>query len=378
MKLSTSSLLRLLLTGIFISLLSFSLLGVGAAREKLTKVRVATDPYSMEIWPVAAHELGIDKEFGLDFEITGFPMSLPAKQAMIHGDVDIIPDCIAEHIAVIGKAPQIKNLSSLGFFKGFIFVGRRGECQPFDELVAEVGLKKAKEARLKEFKGKQFCIIPQRKPLIADAIAQVGLTLDDVRLLDFSDDQKATAAFIRGVGDFNMGSLPQERKLLSMPDQFVNAGGSRILGPAGLWYDTIGSSEKYMRENRETCLRIIATKYRTIRLFDEQPRKIAKICSKALSKMTGGEFSVEEYITMQTVYDDFLSIEECLAGFNNPYSPLYWKNSAEYYIKMAVEQGDLDKIVPAEDFYGQSEELFFELLSRKDLLLLIYAPFKEN
>jgi len=377
MKFLNAKVCRFLFIGLLISLLSSFIIGPGVAEAKLTKVRVAMVPYSMMVWWSAAHELGIDKEFGLDFEIRKFTMTLPATQTMIHGDVDITPSCISEHIAVIGKAPQVKNFSSLGFFKGFIFIGRKGECKPFNELVAEVGLKKAKETRLKEFKGKEFCVIPQRKALIADAIAQVELTLGDIKLLNFADDQKAATAFIRGAGDFYMGSLPQERKLLKMPG-FVNAGGSEILGPAGLWYDTMVSTEKYMKENKETCLRIIAAMYRAIRLFDEQPKKVAKICSKVLSEMTGGKFSVEEYITMQTVYDDFQSIENCLAGFYNPYSPLYWKYPVDYYIKMAVEQRDLDKIVPAEDYYGQAEKLFWELLKRKDLLQLIYAPFPES
>lgn len=375
MKLLKASVYRFLLVGILTLGLSFSLSGAREANAKLSKVRIGLAPYTMfQIW-IAAHELGIDKEFGLDFEIKEFTMTLPGTQACIRGDVDITVNCIAEHIAVIEKAPQVKNFSSLGFFKGFFFVGRREEVKPFDELVAEVGLEKAKEMRLNEFKEKEFCIIPQRKPLIADAIGQVGLTLDDIKLLNFADDQKAAMAFMRGAGDFYTGSLPQQRRLVKMSDRFVNAGGTEILGPAGLWYDTVVSTEKFMEENRETALRTIAALYRTIRLFDEQPEKVGKIGAAAISRMTGGEFSVEEYITMQTVYDDFLSIEELLAGMYNPYSPLYWKNPAEYYIKMAVEQGDLNEVVPAEDYYSQSEELFWELLKRKDLLQFIYAPF---
>jgi len=366
---------RLLVIGLLIVFLGTWLAGEVVAKEKLTRVRVGVAPYSMcQIW-IATHEFGIDRQFGLDLEIKEFTMTLPGTQACIRGDVDITSNCIAEHIPVIGKAPQVKNFSTLGFFQGFIYVGRKAEWKSFDELVKEMGFEKARETRLKQFKGKAFCIIPQRKPLIADTIGQVGLTLEDVKLLNFADDQKAAMAFIRGAGDIYMGSLPQERKLLKMSDQYVNLGGSEILGPGGLWYDTVVSTEKFMRENKETCLRLLAALYRTIRLFDQQPEKVAKVCAKALSRMTGGEFSVKEYIEMQTVYDDFLSIEDALAGFYNPHSRLYWKYPAEYYIKLAVEQGDLDKMVPAEDYYGQSEELFWELLKRKDLLQLIYAPF---
>ena len=74
-------------------------------------------------------------------------------------------------------------------------VGRRKDVKPFDKLVKEMGLKAAKEFRLKEFRGKSFCIIPQRRPLILDAIAQVGLTEKDVKFLNFAGDQKAATAF---------------------------------------------------------------------------------------------------------------------------------------------------------------------------------------
>lgn len=105
---------------------------------------------------------------------------------------------------------------------------------------------------------------------------------------------------------------------------------------------------------------------------------MAKIGADAISRATGGKFSINEYITMQTVYDDFLSIEDCLASVYNQYSSLYWGKPVSYYIEMAVEQGDLDEVVPGKDYYGQAEELFFSLLKRKDLLQLIYAPFQES
>ena len=58
----------------------------------------------------------------------------------------------------------------------------------------------------------------------------MGIGIDEVQLLNFADDQKAATAFLSGTGDFYIGSLPQERRLLSMEDRFVNAGGSEVLG----------------------------------------------------------------------------------------------------------------------------------------------------
>ncbi len=341
---------------------------------ELPKVRIGVAPYTMmQIWHVSK-EYGLDKEFGLDFELVPITMTLAGVQLLVRGDLDISSNCIPEHIAAIQGAPEVKAFSSLGFFKGFIYVGRRGEVKPIDELIDEVGLEKAVDMRRKEFKGKSFCIIPPRKPLVADTIAQVGLTLDDIKLLNFADDQKAAMAFMRGEGDFYMGSLPQERRLLQEPDLYVNAGGSEVLGPGGLWYDTMVTTDDFIKDNRETALKTLAVLYRTIRFFDNRTEDFAKIAAKAISKSTGGDFSVEEYITMQTVFDDFLDINQVKAGMFNPESTLYWKPSAEYYVKLTVEGGDLDKIVPVEDYFPW-EDLFFELLERKDLMNKINAPF---
>jgi hypothetical protein len=40
-------------------------------------------------------------------------------------------------------------------------------------------------------------------------LENADLTLDDITILDFADDAKAAAAFLRGEGDFYYGSLPQ-------------------------------------------------------------------------------------------------------------------------------------------------------------------------
>ena len=368
---------KFIVVTIIIGILLLATVAVFAEEQKeFTKVRIGVPPYSMYQIFYAAKDLGIAKEFGLELEIREFTATLPAVQALIRDDLDISGNCIAEHLVALKGAPMVKSFSTVGFFKGFIFVGRKDKIKPISELTKEMGPEKAKEYRLNEFKGKEFAIIPQRKPLILDAIAQVGLTADDVKFLQFADDQKAATAFIKGSGDFYIGSLPQEERLLKMSDQFVNAGGSEVLGPGGLWYDTMVTTDKFIIGKRETALRTIAMLYRAIRLWDQDPMKIAEPAAKALGRMTGGDFPVQDYINFQTIYDDFLSIEEAKNGFYNSESPLYWKLPVEYYMKMALEQGDLDKQIVPEEYYGESEKLFNELLGRQDLMDLINAPFQ--
>lgn len=366
--------MRLKSVGLTATALIALVVGALAFGQDVPTVRIGITPYSMyQIWNDAA-KMGIDQDFGIKLELKNVAQTVNGVQLMIRGDLDVTSGTPAEHLPLVEQAPQVKNFSTVGFFKGFIFVGRQGKVTPFDQLVEQYGLAQAKEMRLKEFKGKKFAVIPQRGPLIADALDQVGLSIDDVTLLKFADDQKAAAAFIGGEGDFYMGSLPQERRLLSMGDQYVNAGGSRILGPAGLWYDTMLSTPKFMSDNRETALRTLAVWYRLVDIWDQNPDLLAPTAAQALSKLTGGDFSVDEYKTLQTQYDDFISIDEALRGFYNPNSPLYWANPVDYYINAAVKSGDLSSKVKGADYFSQSESLFYDLMSRPDLLKKIYAP----
>ena len=264
--------------------------------------------------------------------------------------------------------PQIKGFSSLGYFKGFIFVGRKGKIKPYDELENELGGKAAKKVRLEEFRGKTFNIIPQLKPLLTDTLTQAGMKIEDVKVQEFADDPKAALVFMWGNGDFYIGSLPEEQKLLKMPDSFVNAGGAKILGPAGLWYDIMVSTDSFMKGNPETALRTLAVIYKTVNLFDKNPEKFAQSAAARMSKLSGSDFPVGDYIGFQTVYDDFVSAQEAKAGMYNPQSELYWKRPASYTIKLLIDQGVLDPDVTAEAYYGDQEELFKRLLKRDDLM----------
>ena len=154
----------------------------------------------------------------------------------------------------------------------------------------------------------------------------------------------------------------------------MSVGGSEILGPAGLWYGTVITTQEFLNKNREACLRSVAAMYRMIKLFDSNPQKVAQIGASALSRMTGGDFSVKEYINMETVYDQLLSVEAAKDGYFNKSSRLYWARPVAYYIDMAVKQGDLDKPVPPQDYYGQAEQLFGEIRTRQDLMSKINAP----
>ncbi|MCL5986392.1 MAG: hypothetical protein M1371_07475 [Actinobacteria bacterium] len=342
--------------------------------KELTPVNVGTAPYSMFQLPHATKDLGFDRDIGLDFTVKEYTSTSPATKALIRGEVDIVTHDIPELVPFIKTAPQVKTIAPLDLFKGFIFIGRKGEWKPWDELVQEMGLEKAKEFRLNEFKGKTFLGIPFRFALISDAVAQVGLTDKDYVAKTYADDQLAATAFIGGDGDVYTGSLPQEIELLKQPDKYVNLGGQEILGPMGLWYGNIATTDKYLADNREAVLRYLAAQFRSIRLFNEQPDKIVPILNENLRRVTGTEGTDEDYIELETVYDQFITIEWAKENYFNPDSPYYWKIAADYNIKVAADSGVIDKVVPAEEFMPQ-DDLFNELIGRQDLMDYINKPF---
>ena len=101
-------------------------------------------------------------------------------------------------------------------------------------MLAELGdAAKAKQAAIEQMKGKTFPVyLANYQPLITAVLEQAGLALEDVKTINFADDEKAALAFIGGEGEFYMGGLPSEINLLmNHPDQFKLIGGAEILGP---------------------------------------------------------------------------------------------------------------------------------------------------
>ena len=339
--------------------------------EGTYKVKVGSGPYPhYQIFHVAK-EWGFDKLFGLEFEIKSFANSSPGYQACVRGEVDLTYGCIAEQVSVMKGVPDIRHFAPVGFYKGFFFVGRTGEMKSWDDLKAQEGLEKAREIRRNEFKGKTIMIIPQKIPLVVDMLEQVGLSEKDVKFMKFADDQKSATAFLGGTGDIYIGGIPQQKKLIDMEGKYVNVGGHEILGPAGVWYDTMSSTDKFMIENREAALRTFACMLLTEKYFAQDMEKFAEVGTAEMSRIAGTEFSIQDFIEMQTIYDQYQTLDLLQDEVYNPDSVYYWRKPVEYNLTMAIKDGTLDETYTADKYFGESEKLFKELLQREDLMKII-------
>lgn len=349
---------------------------IAANAEPTTKVRIATLPYFDYTGFVAAHELGLDREMGLDFEFISFPLEGSAVQAMMRGAVDIAQGAIGSFTPIVPQAPELRVFLSNVQFKGFVFIGREGQMKTYEELLEEYkgDFEKAQHECLMQFKGKTILLVKSSfEGMLKAALEQVGLTLEDVTVLDFQNDAQAAVAFLRGVGDLYTGSLPQEVRLLSEPG-YISVAGNEALGAAGLWYSNSAVTEDYLNNNRETLLKVTAVYYRFIRYLFEKPEQTLGAMVSYLNKHAATSMTVDEAANLRDSFEDFASIEGSLSGVYDPDSPLYWKKAAEYLVQQNESLGKIPvgKVDP-EEFIVQ-EDLFYELLNNKELLAWIQSP----
>src|ERR1700745_975162 len=205
----------------------------GASSAALETVRIGLQPdFDYMLFPVA-HQLGLDHQQGLDFQVSYFDQVGPEVQAMARGSVDVVSSCHACDFAYYKSLPTLRDAFITDQVKGFIVVGRHG-APSYEQLVASgQSPESARAAVYSYLKGKTFDIDKATFAALLNAMLQyAGLPASAVKVHDYASDATAATAFLSGSGDFFMGALPQEAKLLlNFPGRVTNVGGSEIIGP---------------------------------------------------------------------------------------------------------------------------------------------------
>lgn len=350
----------------------------GPAIEPIETVDVTiglTPFFDYMLWPFAK-EKGLDAELGINLEFEWLAGAIgPGVQALRRGSIDVIDTCTACNFPFYEQVPTLRDWLITNQFKGFILVGRTG-APSYDELVESGMTPEEAKAEVFEFiKGRTFAIHkPAFGALVNGMLENAGLDPADVEILDFADDVKAATAFIGGTGDFYMGGLPQESKmLLDHPDRFVNMGGTEILGPGGLWYSTAASEQEWLEENHEAVMRLIAIWYRASRFVNERIGDVVPVFRREVNLHGGANFTEKQVEFTISEFLEFMSIDEAREKMYNPDSELYWKNSLDFYAEQNKESGELPADIDVGPF-NVEEQFFRELLEREDLIQWINAP----
>jgi ABC-type nitrate/sulfonate/bicarbonate transport system substrate-binding protein len=359
--------------------------GFAAFAEKpegeVEQIKIGVLPYFDYQPYVGAHAIGLDNELGLEFDLIPFPNENSGIRALITNSIDVCEGSVNVIPNIIPQTPELRVFMSITQFKGFVVIGRksqvdRGEIKTIEMLEEEKGnFKAAQRAVFAQMRGKTFCLNKASYAGITSAMLEnADLTLDDVRILDFADDAKAAAAFLRGEGDFYYGSLPQEIRLLKEPD-FVAIAGNEAIGPAGLWFSNAFVMKDYMDANMDTIMKLVAIHYRVMRYMHEKPDEVLPAMVDFLNKAAATNLTVDDAKNLIKNFEDFADLERSKTTvFGGPQSPNYWKKSVDYYIRQNEDMGNIERgSVKAEDFVNQ-EEIFNQLLMNRELVDWINKP----
>ncbi len=354
------------------------LVGAGGAQaDEQTVVRVGMTPFFDYQFFSVAKEYGWDKQLGLDLQFQWLTQSGPSIQALANGSLDTVNTCVVCNYPFYESVPEMQNFLTVNQFKGFVVIGRVGQSKSYDELLADLGsADKARTAAIQQMKGKTFPVyLANYRPLITAVLEQAGMSLDDVQTINFADDEKAALAYIGGNGEFYMGGLPSEINLLmNHPDQFKLIGGAEILGPAGLWYSNVAATETWLAANEDTALKIMAMSYRYNRYVQEKIDVIMPIVVKAMNDHSGVATDVDN---LKFIFDKFLEFRTYKQDAETTYnanSPLFWENSAKYYVAKSTElpkDADYAAKNPLNDWYKK-------FVARQDLLTWVDTPLDDK
>ena len=190
--------------------------GSNAPGGPATPVRVAMTPFFDYQFLSVADALGWDEELGLDLQFTWLTQSGPSIQALVNGSVDTVNTCVICNFPFYESVPELTDFLTVNQFKGFTLIGRAGAAKTYDEFLAELGDPvAAQKATLEQLRGKTLPMYSANyETLLKATLSQAGMTLDDVTIVNFADDEKAALAYLGGTGDFYMGGLPSEINIL--------------------------------------------------------------------------------------------------------------------------------------------------------------------
>lgn len=356
--------------------------GSSSSDGKVVAVKVGVGPYYDFTLFQVAKELGLDREIGIDLNISNFP-ELPLQQ-LRRGDIDI------GYSAPTAGFPAYENFSGYrdflltNQFKGFVIVGRPGEVKPYSEYAAASDDAEAAKRDFvqNELRGRSFCIVKSLQIAALSGMLELGgVTTKEIKVVDFADQAKAANAFIRGECDFYTGAVPQEARLLYSEDfegQFIAAAPHEAFGPgeAGvLFFSTFATSAEWLAANRETAKKLVAMWFRATRYLKEQPERATPVVAEAVKETTGGLFDEATTERILTELLVFPTLEEAGELYFASDSATYYSKSVGQLFENAQKEGQVPATLDVDRFQAV-EDMYREVSEDQALLDYVNAPLK--
>lgn len=341
-----------------------------------TPLKIGVLPFLDYTGWVAARDLGIDKEQGLQITLQPFPLEPNEVQAFARGSVDVASGALGSLIPLVSQAKDLRLVGNLSQFRGFAFIVRKDDgFTPYPDLAEELSPDEARKESIAQMKGKSIVTIPSSFEATIDAtLSQAGLSKQDVEIQAFNESSTASVAFIRGEGDVYVGGLPETVKLLTgeLAQRYTTLVRNEQMGPAGLWFSNFAVSDRFLEDQRDTVMKLLAVWYRTARYIRERPDQAMGPMVDYLAQSTGGGIDLAQAKEQVPTFVYFQTLEESRKTVFNAGSEAYWRTAANYLVDQNQE---LDKI--PKDYsldWVVQEDLFNELLDDQELVDFVNRP----
>ncbi|MBW4083095.1 ABC transporter substrate-binding protein [Paenibacillus sp. S150] len=348
----------------------------GETAAELQKVKIAVLPYFDYTLFVAAKELGVDREQGIDLELIPFTNESQAVQALLNGSIDVAQGALGSFVPLLPNASELRVVLNNNQFKGFVYIGREGELKSFNQFLEEGNndFATAQKATMEQLKDKTFMMVESSfSGMLSSALENVGMGYGDIKVMNFQNDAQAATAFLRGEGDLYTGSLPQQMKILKQPG-YIAIAGNEALGAAGLWFSNTAVTADYLNDHKDVVERLAAVHYRMTRYLQVKPEAALQPMIDYVKKNASSDLTMDDAKQMIADFVVFNTVEESGEGVYAADSPLYWKKAADLFVKQNESLGKIGAGSVKIDEVVQQEQIFKDLQGNQALMDWINSP----
>jgi ABC-type nitrate/sulfonate/bicarbonate transport system substrate-binding protein len=262
--------------------------------DGLISVKVGISPFQDTYLPVIGEEKGWFEEAGLKVELKSLAWNA-ITPALISGDVDLAINNTTGVVSIAGADPEIVYAYGWNPFTqgSALMIRANGDLRPVDQWEAELGdHSKARTATLEALAGRTIVttLSTDMGKQIVDALASVGMSQDDVTLVDMDPDA-GLAAFLTGTGDAYLGGVPQRAKALS-EGMIIGLSGPDLAAPP---INGVLAKRQFVEDNEKALLAFINVMHRIIRYCDAETDACGTSITERLNNETAAGLTLEGF-----------------------------------------------------------------------------------
>ena len=320
------------------------------------KITLGISPFQDTLLPLVAERKGWFQDAQLDVELKtlGWEAIMPAVAS---GAVDVAINNTTGVISVANREPEVIYWYGWNpFTEGAALIGSKdGDLKTVEQLRKQgLSEKEAVERAIKQLRGKTIVttLSSDMGKAVNAALESVGMTRDDVKLVDLNPDQ-GLAAFLAGkTGDAYLGGVPQRTK--AVKEGFpVIASGPQLAPPPINGFVT---TKSFADANEDQMLSLMNVMFKTIQHCNKNTDECADVIVGELNKTTGGGLTNADFTAFwQKIENYAANPQEVQEAILDPSGYAYWKKTWDGDNEYLVEN---EKAIPSpvsadDHFWGE-------------------------